>query len=51
MAGGGPVGPAASELKRVKIYLSAKYNYLKFLFLTFSLLMEICMYFVINSSN
>jgi hypothetical protein len=28
-AGGGPLGPLASELKTLKIYLSAKFNYLK----------------------
>jgi hypothetical protein len=26
---GGPLGPLDSELKTLKIYLSAKYNYLK----------------------
>jgi hypothetical protein len=28
-AGGSPLGPPASELKTLKIYLSAEYNYLK----------------------
>jgi hypothetical protein len=28
-AGGGPLGPPASELKTLKIYLPAKFNYKK----------------------
>jgi hypothetical protein len=28
-AGGGPLGPPASELLTLKVYLSAKYNYIK----------------------
>jgi hypothetical protein len=36
-ASGGSLGPPASELKTLKIYNSAKYNYLKYLFIIFSL--------------
>jgi hypothetical protein len=35
-ASGGPVGPPVSELKILKIYISAKYNYIK-IFIIFSL--------------
>jgi len=48
-AGGGPLGPPTSEPETLK-NISAKYNYLK-IFITFSLLIEFLMYFVINSSN
>jgi hypothetical protein len=46
----GTLGPPASELKTLKIYLSAKYNYLKYL-LCFLYLMDILVHFVINSSR
>jgi hypothetical protein len=32
-SGGGPLGPPAPELKILKIYLYAKYNYIKYIFI------------------
>jgi hypothetical protein len=29
----GPLGPPASELKTLKIYISSKYNYMKIIYL------------------
>jgi hypothetical protein len=48
-----PTGAPASEFKTLKIYLSAKYNYLKiFIYLLcFLYLMRIFNVVVINSSN
>jgi hypothetical protein len=40
-AGGGPLPLPASELKNIKIYLPANFNYLKYLFMCFHYLMEI----------
>jgi hypothetical protein len=40
-AGGGPLGPPTSELKALKIYLPAKYNYKKKYILRFLYIMEI----------
>jgi hypothetical protein len=39
LAGGGPLGPPASELKTLKIYISANFSYLK-IFIMFSLFKE-----------
>jgi hypothetical protein len=48
----GPTGPPVSELKTLKIYLSANCNYLKDIYLIcFIYLIVTLMYFVINSCN
>jgi hypothetical protein len=36
-SGGGPLGPPASEFKTLKMYISAKYNHVKYLLVTVSL--------------
>jgi hypothetical protein len=51
-ASGGPLGLPASEIKTLKIYISAKYNYLKNVYLLcFLYLMKISKVFVSNSST
>jgi hypothetical protein len=51
-ASGGPLGPAASEIKTLNICLSANDNYLNCLFIMFYLFDgKFLMYIVINSSN